>query len=134
MSDRTHLDHPPVAGLAPGNGYSPVVVAEGRLVVISGQVALDAEGRVVGEGDVTAQTQQVFENLERCLKAVGASFADVVKLGFFVTHVEDMPQVRAVRDRYIDVDRPPASSAVQVSALIRPELLVEVEAYAVVPR
>jgi enamine deaminase RidA (YjgF/YER057c/UK114 family) len=134
MSDRTHLDHPPVEGLAPGNGYSPVVVAEGRLAVISGQVALDAEGRVVGEGDVTAQAEQVFENLDRCLKAAGASFADVVKLGLYVTRVEDLPQVRAVRDRYIDVGRPPASSAVQVSALIRPELLLEVEAYAVVPR
>ncbi|NYV78764.1 RidA family protein [Streptomyces sp. UH6] len=134
MSEKdTVLEHPAVDGLAPGNGYSPLVVAEGRLVVISGQVALDAAGRVVGEGDVTAQAHQVFGNLERCLKAAGATFADVVKLGFYVTRIADLPEVRVVRDAYIDLGRPPASTAVEVSALIRPELLLEVEAYAVIP-
>jgi enamine deaminase RidA (YjgF/YER057c/UK114 family) len=132
-NDETVLDHPAVDGLAPGNGYSPLVVAEGRLVVISGQVALDAGGRVVGEGDITAQAHQVFGNLERCLKAAGASFADVVRLGYYVTSITDLPAVRVVRDTYIDVARPPASTAVEVSALIRPELLLEVEAYAVIP-
>lgn len=133
-NDSTTLLHPSVDGLAPGNGYSPLVVAEGRLAVVSGQVALDAEGRLVGEGDVTAQAHQIFRNLERCLEAAGASFADVVKLGFYLTRIADLPEVRAVRDRYIDTGRPPASTAVEVSALIRPELLLEVEAFAVLPR
>jgi enamine deaminase RidA (YjgF/YER057c/UK114 family) len=133
-NDSSALHHPSVDGLAPGNGYSPLVVAEGRLVVISGQVPLDAEGRVVGENDVTEQTHQVFRNLERCLRAAGASFADVARLGFYLTRIDDLPEVRAVRDQYIDVGRPPASTAVAVSALIRPELLVEVEAFAVLPR
>lgn len=119
-------------GVAPGNGYSHVVVATGRTVAVSGQVALDERGAVVGEGDPAAQARQVFENLRRCLAAAGASFGDVVKLTYFVTDFADLPVIRAVRDEFVDVGRPPASSAVQVVALFRPELVVEVEALAVV--
>ncbi|NEB75709.1 RidA family protein [Streptomyces sp. SID14478] len=124
---------PPVDGLAPGNGYSHVVVGEGRLVLVSGQIALDEKGSVVGPGDAGAQARQVFENLRRCLAAAGASFADVVKLTYFVTDMAILPQVRVARDAHIDAKRPPASSAVQVAGLIRPELLLEVEAMAIVP-
>ncbi|KNB50166.1 RidA family protein [Streptomyces caatingaensis] len=119
-------------GVASGNGYAHVVAGAGRFVAVSGQVALDERGRVVGEGDVAAQTRQVFENLRRCLAAAGASFADVVKLTYFVTDIADLPAIRAVRDGFVDAARPPASSAVQVAALFRPELVLEVEALAVV--
>ncbi|SOD58331.1 Enamine deaminase RidA, house cleaning of reactive enamine intermediates, YjgF/YER057c/UK114 family [Streptomyces zhaozhouensis] len=117
-------------GVAPGNGYSHVVSGHGEWVVVSGQVALDAEGRVVGEGDPTAQAERVFDNLRRCLAAAGVGFADVVKLTYFLTDLAHLPAVRAARDLHVDVTRPPASTAVQVSALIRPELLLEVEALA----
>ncbi|MPY59248.1 RidA family protein [Streptomyces spongiae] len=127
------LTHIPPDGVAPGNGYSHVVVGEGRLVVISGQVALDEKGNVVGEGDAAAQARQVFENLRRCLAAGGATFADVAKLTFYVTDVAVLPEVRVARDAHIDTARPPASTAVQVAALFRPELLLEVEALAIVP-
>ncbi|CAL9602940.1 RidA family protein [Streptomyces albus] len=131
MSSLTHLTTP--AGLAPGNGFSHAVLGEGRLVAVSGQVALDADGRVVGEGDPTAQAKQVFANLERCLQAAGATFADVMKFTFFVTDLSVMPALRAVRDTYLDADRLPACSAVQVAGLVRPELLIEIEALAVLP-
>jgi enamine deaminase RidA (YjgF/YER057c/UK114 family) len=90
-------------------------------------------GDVVVGGDLTAeeQAERVFENLRLALAAVGASFADVVKFTFFLTDVGTLPAVREVRNRYIDVDRPPASTAVQVSALFRPEMLLEVEAIAI---
>ncbi|WP_307717677.1 RidA family protein [Streptomyces sp. V4I23] len=127
------LSHIPPNGVAPANGYSHVVVGEGRLVVISGQVALDAKGHVVGEGDAAAQACQVFENLRRCLAAGGATFADVAKLTYYVTDIAVLPEVRAARDAYVDTARPPASTAVQVAALFRPELLLEVEALAVIP-
>lgn len=119
-------------GVAPGTGYTHVVIGSGRLVAVSGQVALDARGEVVGAGDAGAQARQVFENLRRCLAAAGATFADVVKLGFFVTDVSYLPAIRAARDEYLDTTRPPASTAVQVAALFRPELLVEVEALAII--
>lgn len=118
-------------GVAPGNGYSHVVVGEGRLISVSGQVSVDADNRIVGSGDPDAQARQVFENLDRCLTAAGATFDDVVKLTFFTTDIAFMPALRTVRDSYVGTAGPPASSAVQVGALIHPELLVEVEAFAV---
>jgi enamine deaminase RidA (YjgF/YER057c/UK114 family) len=96
------------------------------------RVALDAH-KVVGAGDPAAQTRQVFENLRRCLAAADATFDHVVKLTYYITDVGCLPVVRAVRDEYIDTNRPPASTAVQVAALFRPELLLEVEAFALLP-
>ncbi|MFG2753811.1 RidA family protein [Streptomyces xanthophaeus] len=120
-------------GVSPGTGYSHVVWGTGRFVAVSGQCALDERGEVVGAGDPAAQARQVFENLRRCLAAAGATFDDVVKLTYFVTDVAHLPAVREARDAVIPADRLPASSAVQVAALFRPELLLEVEAFAVVP-
>jgi enamine deaminase RidA (YjgF/YER057c/UK114 family) len=119
-------------GVAPGRGYSQVVTGRGRLVVVSGQVAQNVKGELVGPGDPAAQARQVFENLGRCLAEVGAGFDDVVKLTLFVLDVADLPAVREARDAVIDTARPPASSAVQVSALFAPGYLVEVEAWALV--
>ena len=127
----THIAAPD--GVAPGAGYTHVVIGTGRLAALSGQVALDERGKVVGAGDPAAQARQVFENLHRCLAAAGATFDHVVKLTFYVTDVGHLPAIRAARDRYIDTERPPASTAVQVAALFRPELLLEVEAFALLP-
>ncbi|QES47387.1 enamine deaminase RidA [Streptomyces venezuelae] len=124
---------PAPEGVSPGTGYSHVTWGTGRFIAVSGQCALDERGAVVGPGDAAAQARQVFENLRRCLASAGATFEDVVKLTYFVTDVADLPAVRAARDAVIPGDRLPASSAVQVSALFRPELLVEIEAFAVVP-
>ncbi|MFE3262658.1 RidA family protein [Streptomyces sp. NPDC059215] len=118
-------------GVAPAAAYSHVVLGSGRFVAVSGQLALDEDGRLVGEGDPAAQARQVFENLRRCLAAAGATFDDVVKLTYFVTDMAHMPAVRAARDAHIPADRLPAASAVQVAALIGPEFLMEIEAYAV---
>jgi enamine deaminase RidA (YjgF/YER057c/UK114 family) len=117
-------------GMAAGRGYSHVVTGGGRLVVVSGQVAQDEHGELVGPGDAGAQARQVFENLRRCLAEVGSGFGDVVKLGIFLLDVADLPAIRAARDEVIDTTRPPASTAVQVAALFAPGYLVEIEAWA----
>ncbi|MEU1042025.1 RidA family protein [Streptomyces sp. NPDC005551] len=130
MSELTRIPAPD--GVAPAAAYSHVVTGTGRFVAVSGQLALDEDGEVVGEGDPEAQARQVFENLRRCLAAAGATFDDVVKLTFFVTDMSCMPAVRAARDAHIPADRLPAASAVQVAALVRPEFLMEIEAYAVI--
>lgn len=98
---------------------------------ISGQVALDASGNIVGQGDMRAQAQQVFENLHTALRAVGGSFSDVVKLTFFLVDMSQMPVVREVRDQFIHPEQLPASTAVEVRRLAREEFLIEVEAVAV---
>ncbi|MEU5164375.1 RidA family protein [Streptomyces sp. NPDC020875] len=127
-TELTHIAAP--EGVAPGNGYSQVVTGTGRLVVISGQVALDENGELVGPDDPDAQARRIFENLSRCLAAAGANFDDVVKLTFFVTDTGQLPALRAARDAYVDTARPPASSAVRVAGLFRPDILMEVEALA----
>lgn len=119
-------------GVAASPAYTHVVTGAGRLVAVSGQVAQDADGGLVGVGDPEAQARQVFENLRRCLASAGATFGDVVKLTWFVTDMAMMPVFRGVRAEFIGDDQLPASSAVQVAALFRPELVLEVEALAVV--
>ncbi|MET9883075.1 RidA family protein [Streptomyces sp. NPDC006430] len=134
IPERSHLTRVAAPeGVSPGTGYSHVVWGTGRFVAVSGQCAFDERGEVVGEGDPAAQARQVFENLRRCLAAAGATFDDVVKLTYFVTDVAHLPAVRQARDAVIPADRLPASSAVQVAALFRPELLLEIEAFAVLP-
>ncbi|MBZ6084754.1 RidA family protein [Streptomyces olivaceus] len=130
MSELTRITAP--EGVAPTAQYSHVVLGTGRFVAVSGQLALDADGRVVGEGDAAAQARQVFENLRRCLASAGATFDDVVKLTYFVTDMAHMGAIRAARAAHLSDDRLPAASAVQVGALVRPEFLMETEAFAVV--
>ena len=121
-------------GMHRPTGYTHVVeVTAGRPVYISGQIALDPSGELVGPGDVGAQARQVFENLRAALGSVGAGFEQVVKLTVYLVDATQMPAVREVRDRYVDTARPPASTAVEVRRLVRDDLLVEVEAVAILP-
>jgi reactive intermediate/imine deaminase len=118
--------------LAPPFGYSHVVDAPaGRIVYVSGQVPLNTDGQLVGQGDFEAQTRQVFENLSAALEAAGAAWADVVKLNYFLRNVGQIATVRSVRDEYVDTARPPASTLVEVSGLFRDDVLIEIEAVAV---
>jgi len=112
-------------------GYSHVVSARpARVVWTAGQVAMHADGTPAPPGDWEAQTRLCFENLGRALAAAGAAWADVVKLTYFVVDVTALETVRAVRDEFVDTERPPASSLVQVAGLFRADLLIEVEAVA----
>lgn len=118
--------------LAHPTGYTHIVEATGGLTIyISGQVALDPSGNIVGQGDMRAQAQQVFENLHSALQAVGAGFRDVVKLTYFIVDMTQMPVVREVRDQFIHPEQLPASTAVEIRRLAREEFLLEVEATAV---
>ena len=94
--------------------------------------SIPKHGELVGPGDPVAQTERDFENLGFALAAAGATFADIVKFGVYVTDTSILPTVREIRDRHVDRARPPASTAVQVGALFRPGYLVEIDALAVV--
>jgi reactive intermediate/imine deaminase len=119
--------------LSSPRGYTHVVEATGgRTIYVSGQVAFDHEGRLVGQGDVAAQTRQVFDNLKAALEAADASLGDVVKITVFMTDLSQLQTFRDIRDTYFG-GKPPASSLVQISQLVVPGLLVEVEAIAVAP-
>ncbi len=118
----------------PVGPYSHVVSAPpgGRLVYCAGAVAFDGEGKVVGKGDIVAQTRQVMENLRIALEAADASFDDVVKVTNYVVDAGQWPEVLPVRAEYIR-EPFPASTFVEVRALMFPELLIEIEAVAVLP-
>jgi enamine deaminase RidA (YjgF/YER057c/UK114 family) len=114
-------------------GYTHVVeVTAGRPVYVAGKVALDPTGALVGPGDIRAQARQVFDNLQAALQTVGASFEQVVKLNYYLVDASQLPVVREVRDQYVNLQQPPASTAVEVRRLVREDLLIEVEAVAVI--
>jgi len=120
------------AGMAPPSGYSYAVKKSGTPVFISGQVALDADGKLVGEGDAAAQTEQVFKNLRTVVEACGGTFDDLVKITIFVTDAAYRPAVAAARQQHFKDGHYPASTYLVVSALAVPALLVEIEAVAVI--
>jgi enamine deaminase RidA (YjgF/YER057c/UK114 family) len=114
-------------------GYTHVVeVTAGRPVYIAGQVALDRGGTLVGRGDIRVQARQVFENLRAALGSVGASFEQVVKLNYYLVDATQLPEVREVRDQYVNTAQPPASTAVEIRRLALDGLLLEVEAVAII--
>lgn len=119
-------------GLSTPTGYTHIVSATGgRTIYISGQVALDAQGELVGQDDLAAQTTQVFANLETALHAAGAAFGDVVKANYYLLDATQVQVIRDIRSRYFTTELP-ASTLVQVSGLARRDFLVEIEVIAVV--
>ncbi len=132
--------HNPDSIAKPASNYShiaevPLGPGAGKLVYISGQVALDKSGNLVGKDDFKAQVEQIFLNLKSAVEAAGGNFHDVVKLNFFCAESVDasqVPAVREVRDKYINTSAPPTSTFVFVKRLIRSEWMLEVEAVAVV--
>jgi enamine deaminase RidA (YjgF/YER057c/UK114 family) len=118
------------------NGYSHIVeITSGTMIYISGQVALDVSGNIVGQGDYRAQIQQVFRNLKAALDSAGASFHNVVKLNYYIVDTVEASEFfayREVRDQYVDTANPPAATVIVIRRLFRPEFLIEIEAVAVV--
>ncbi|WP_266167980.1 RidA family protein [Dyella subtropica] len=130
------IHHLNPAGLSKPTGYTHVVEVPntGRTLYLSGQIALDAQGKLIGAGDFAKQADQVFANIKTALEASGASFDNVVKLNMYVTDMSQLQALRTARDKYINTRHPPASTLVEVSKLAREGLLLEIEAVAVVPQ
>jgi enamine deaminase RidA (YjgF/YER057c/UK114 family) len=121
---------PPMAG-----GYSHAVRVElgaAAIIYVSGQMAFDVDGALVGVNDMEAQTRRVFENLREILSANLATFGDVVKMDTYVKDLAGLPAIREVRRQYLGAE-PPASTLVEVSGLVHPDALIEIDVVAVVP-
>ena len=130
MSKRLRRTNP--EGVHPPAGYSHVVeVQPGRVAYVSGQVAFNKAGELVGEGDIVAQTRQVFENLKSALSALGTDFDSVIKVNYYAVDVSRLTEIREVRAEYLK--SAPASTFVVVKGLVRPELLIEIEAVVALP-
>lgn len=120
--------------------YSHIAeIKNGRVILISGQVSNDSLGNIIGKGDMRIQTEQVYKNLEKALKAVGATFGDVAKFGIYIKDMSKVAEFREVRNRLFDQkyykNQPnrPVSTAIGVTELFHPDWLLEVEATVVLP-
>lgn len=131
---RKSTDNP--AGVpAPAGRYSHVNridFGDSALLFLSGQVPVGEDNDIVGSGDMAAQTERVFQLIGAILEAQGASFSDVVNIRTYLTDISRLSEYASVRRRYIDTHEPPTSTTVEVSALFKPEAMVEVEVTAVV--
>ena len=120
--------------LIPPAGYSHIAkVNRGTIVYLAGQVSSDASGKLIGEGNFEAQVEQVFRNLKIAIEVAGGTMADIVKLNIYLVAAVDqseVPKLRAIRNRYVNVEKPPASTLVVVSRLAQPGWLIEIEAVA----
>jgi len=116
---------------APAGPWSPgVKAAPGEILFIAGCVALDADGNVVGRGDIAAQTHQTMKNFQAVVHAAGMEMSDVAKITNYLIDVRDYAAMAEVRVQYL-AEPYPASSMVQVTSLLYPGLLVEIEGIAV---
>jgi 2-iminobutanoate/2-iminopropanoate deaminase len=130
---KPRFSNPP--GLSKPPGYSHIVEAPGpaRMIFFAGQLGIDLQGNVVGApGDFRAQVTQAFENLKIALDAAGADFSDVVMITNYLTDMSHLSIFREVRDRYLNVAAPPASTTIQISKFAREGALFEIEAVAMV--
>ncbi|MFN8541352.1 MAG: RidA family protein [Thermomicrobiales bacterium] len=119
--------------IGPYSQVARVETGDTVFLYIAGQVAVDVEGKLVGAGDIEAQTDQVYKNIGAILAANGATFADVIKYTTYLVNIADRPASGAVRANYVS-EPFPASTLVAVAALVQPEYLIEVEAVAVINR
>lgn len=118
-------------------GYSHAVIVDlgkNNMVIISGQVGLDKDGKLAGNGDLTSQTEQVFTNIKSIVEAAGGTMNDLVELNYYLTDASQVQLVRSIRDKFVNTKQPPASTLVQVSKLFRDDILIEIKATAIIKK
>jgi 2-iminobutanoate/2-iminopropanoate deaminase len=125
------------SSVATPKGYSHAAVIDlgkSQMVVLSGQVPLDNKGNLVGKDDFSKQAEQVFLNIKNIISGLGGTMDNIIKIGIYMVDLSQIQNFRDVRDRFINMKNPPASTLVQVSKLFRDDVLVEVEVTAVIPK
>ena len=110
--------------------HATVVAAEGKLVFISGMTARRADGSIAGIGDIEAQTRQVCENIKSAVESAGGTMDDVCRVDVYVRNIEHFEKIHKVRREYFKTP-PPASTMVEVTKMVSPDYLIEINAIAV---
>ena len=132
----TLIEHLNPEGMHRNPAFSQAVVVTnpGRTIYIGGQNAVNAQGEIVGKGDLAAQTEQIFENLGMVLEAAGVTLHDIVKWSMFIVEGQDLrPGFEVFQKHWGTEHQPPAITAAMVTSLANPDFLVEIEAIAVSP-
>jgi enamine deaminase RidA (YjgF/YER057c/UK114 family) len=125
------------SSVAAPKGYSHAAVIDlgsCQMIALSGQVPLDNNGNLVGQDNFEKQSEQVMLNIKNILSDLGGTMSDIIRLGIYTTDVSQIQAFRQVRDKFIDITKPPTSTLVQVSKLFRGDVLIEVEATAIIPK
>lgn len=118
-------------------GYSHAAIIDlgkNKMVIMSGQVGLDKDGKLAGNGDLTSQTEQVFTNIKNIVEAAGGTMNDVVELNYYLMDASQVQLVRGIRDKFVNTKQPPASTLMQVSKLFRDDILIEIKATAIIKK
>ena len=117
-------------------GYSQYVeidLGTSKMLILSGQLALDAEGNTVGLNNFEHQAEFIFSTIEKILRRAGGDMGNIVKLNNYFSDISNLPKYRTIRNRYIDTTKPPAQTSVEVKQLFRKDVMLEVEVTAVIP-
>ena len=120
----------------PSKGYShaaEIDLGNCKMVIISGQIALDSNGNLVGKGNLAEQTEQIFTNIRNIVLESGGTMNDVIRIGIYMTDITQVQTMRDVRDKFLNQRKPPTSTLVEVSKFHRDDLLIEIEATAIIP-
>lgn len=123
--------------VAPTTGYSQAVeidLGNSKMILLSGQVPLDINRKIVGTGDLGLQSEQIFENIKKIIEAAGGTMNDLVKTVIYTTDISQISKFRVARDKYINLKQPPVSTLVEVNKLFREEVLIEIEATAIIKK
>jgi 2-iminobutanoate/2-iminopropanoate deaminase len=113
---------------------SVIDVGNSKMLIISGQIPFDSNGNLVGKGDIAKQGEQVFLNMKSILDAAGGTMDNLVKIGIYMADISQLQTFRDVRNKFINMDYPPTSTLVQVNKLFRDDVLLEVDAMAIIPK
>ncbi|MBC6491808.1 endoribonuclease L-PSP [Flavihumibacter stibioxidans] len=130
-----HFRNP--TSVSPAKGYSHSVevdLGNSKMIVISGQIALDNKGNLIGKNNLAEQTEQVFTNINNIVTESGGTMDNVIKIGIFMTDITQVQVMRDVRNKFFNHLKPPTSTLVQVCKLVRDDLLIEIEATAIIPK
>lgn len=134
-SDIVKFSNP--SAISAPRGYSHVAdvdLGHCRMILISGQVPLDSAGNLIGKDDIEKQTEQVFNNIKAILGSMGGTMNDLVKIGVYMRDARQLLSFRNVRSHFVNNQHPPTSTLVEVSRLYRDDILIEIEAMAIIPK
>ena len=104
------------------------------MVIISGQIALDNKGTLIGKDNLVEQEEQVFTNIKNIIEESGGTMDDVIKISIYMADITHVQTIRDVRNKFFNQQKPPTSTLVQVSKLVRDDLLIEIEVTVIIPK